>query len=687
MTARLGRCGIHAPSSEGVSWRKLGFAALSIPIVFAGMANADSEPLRIGELMDLGLEELVQLDVISVSKIARPWFGAAAAVYVLTSDDIRRSGARSIAEALRMVPGMNVAQLDNNKWAISARGFNHLYAHHLLVLLDGRSVYSPLHSGVHWDTIDTVLDDIDRIEVVRGPGAALWGANAVNGVINIITKKAEATQGNVVSIGVGNRELDTTFRHGGELGKGSFYRVYGKYSDLGANSRRVGSEAEANDDWRMGRTGFRTEWTRGAFDRYTLQGDVYRGMLGETLRFPDLSVPVLLNTTIATDMKVAGANLLGRWTRQHYNNSELVIQVFADHTSRRELDFFETHNTLDLDLQYSYRASARHMLMWGAGYRTIWDKTEPSFRYGFQHRSQHIDNSGVFIQDEITLTATTDLTAGVKFEHFNYTGWESQPSLRFAWSPTLSQTLWAAVSRAARTPSRNDTDARINAAAFMQNGSTPTVVRILGNPDISSEHVTAYELGLRLTHYDDLYIDVALFRNRYEDLTGTQPETPQFEATPAPNHLVLPRRFVSDTNGHTQGAELAASWWIQSAARLNLSYAYLDMDITSPDQFDISGNSPQHVANVRFDYDWSATWQTQLAAYYVDKLVVQNRTQPVNDYTRIDLTGLWRPRSGLRFMAGVRNAFDPRHQEFGSLPFVVASEVDRTYFVDVTTQF
>ena len=213
MTAQSERSKGFEFTSENATWRKFGFAALSIPMMFVGVANADSDvanadsdPLRIGELMDLGLEELVQLDVISVSKVARPWFGAAAAVYILTGDDIRRSGARSIAEALRLVPGMNVAQLDDNKWAISARGFNHLYAHHLLVLLDGRSVYSPLHSGVHWDTIDTVLDDIDRIEVVRGPGAALWGANAVNGVINIITKKPEATQGNLVSVGVGNRE-------------------------------------------------------------------------------------------------------------------------------------------------------------------------------------------------------------------------------------------------------------------------------------------------------------------------------------------------------------------------------------------------------------------------------------------------------------------------------------------------
>lgn len=686
MTAQPRRSEAPQPASNRVMWRKLGFAALSIPIVFASVENAESEPLRIGELMDLGLEELVQLDVISVSKMARPWFGAAAAVHVLTGDDIRRSGARSIAEALRLVPGMNVAQLDDNKWAITARGFNHLYAHHLLVLLDGRSVYSPLHSGVHWDTIDTVLDDIDRIEVVRGPGAALWGANAVNGVINIITKKPEATQGNLVAIGAGNRELDTTFRHGGEIG-GGFYRVYGKYSDLAANSQRVGSELDANDDWRIGRTGFRTEWTRGAFDRYTVQGDVYRGMLGETLSYPDLSVPFSLRTTMAADMKVAGANLLGRWTRQRYNNAELVIQVYADHASRRELDFSEKHDTLDLDLQYNFRASARHMLMWGAGYRSIWDDTEPSFRYGFQHRSRHIDNSGVFLQDEMTINATMDLTAGIKFEHFDYTGWESQPSLRFAWSPTASQTLWAAVSRAARTPSRNDTDARINTAAFMRNGTTPTVVRILGNPDISSEHVTAYEVGFRLTHHDDVYIDVALFRNRYEDLIGTRPETPEFEATPAPDHLVLPRRFVSDTKGHTQGAELGASWWVRPAARINFSYAYLDMDIQSPDQFDISGNSAQHVGNIRFDYDVSAAWQIEAAAYYVDELNVQNRTQPVNDYTRIDLTSAWRPRSGLRFMAGVRNAFDPRHQEFGSLPFVVASEVDRTYFVDVTSQF
>lgn len=665
---------------------RVGVCLIAVYIACNGTMSIADDSLRVSELTELGFEDLFQIEVTSVSKKPESWFDASAAVYVLSQDDLRRSGARTVAEALRMVPGLNVAQLDANKWAVSARGFNGLYAHDLLVLVDGRSVYSPLHSGVHWDTIDPMIEDIDRIEVIRGPGATLWGANAVNGVINIITKDAALTRGTLVSTGVGDREGNLSVRYGGKTGKNINYRVYAQYTDVDNNARSKDDDREAADDWRMARAGFRMDWSQGPTDDYTLQGGFYSGILGETLSYPELSVPGSFRITEDRDMQVAGAHLLGGWMRRLHDNSDIRLQLYYDHSARDEEPFEEAHDTLDLDLQHTFQFTARNQIIWGGGFRYISDRTQPSFRYGFANDKRKTQQLNLFVQDEIAVSDTVSATAGVKFEHYDYTNWETQPNLRLAWSPSTDQTIWGAVSRAVRTPSRNDDDVIINTAAFPLGDGTPAVVRILGNPNLDSEHVTAYEVGYRVRPTLNSFADIAVFYNKYKRLLGTTSLPSFFESSPSPAHLVLPRQFENDSEGYTQGVELAATTQLRSDVKLSVWYAYLDMEITAPDGFDISGNSPKHQGHARLFWNVSEALSFDTAVYYVSDLNVRNRTQPVDDYVRTDFRVAWHNSARLEIAGGVRNAFDPHHAEYGSIPFVQAAEIGRTFYAQLVAK-
>ncbi len=653
-------------------------------MVFAQVAVVD--------LTELGIEELMQIEVTSVSKKSQLLPQAAAAVFVLTQEDLRRSGVSTIPEALRMVPGINVAQLDGNKWAISARGFNHLYADKLLVLIDGRSGYSPLFSGVHWEVQDTLLEDIERIEVIRGPGTTLWGANAVNGVVNIITKSASETQGNLLSATAGSYEHAIgSIRHGGSVGQSGYYRAYLKFSSYDQNepgSTINGTQPPAADDWRMLRTGFRSDWRLSSRMHFTLQGDYYDGSLGETLSFPNLSVPISFRETTATDMDVSGAHLLARWERAVSTDSDMSFQVYYDRIEREEGAFSEIHDTYDLEFNHRFPLTTNQEIIWGLGYRYIEDRTEESFRYSFAHDERDVDQANAFLQDEIKLTDDVSVILGAKVEHFDYTGYEVLPNARFTWMPTRAQTLWGAVSRAVRTPSRNDDDVIINAAAFpIDDAGTPGVVRILGNTEFDSEKLTAYELGYRVRPRGNLLLDIALYYNDYQDLIGTAALAPFFETDPPPPHMVFPREFTNTTHGHTYGVELVTNWQPLETFQLMAVYSFLEMDIQSKDNFDISGNSPQHQFNLRGYFDLTPQWELDTALYFVDDLNVQNNTQKIDSYVRLDLRLGWKPTRDIEISIGARNVLDDHHAEFGTIPFVVATEIERSIYAKVVTRF
>ncbi|HEY2737950.1 MAG TPA: TonB-dependent receptor, partial [Thermoanaerobaculia bacterium] len=430
-------------------------AAAPLPVPTAQVAQA-VDP---AELKNLSIEELMQLDVTSVSRRSERLSQAAAAIAVITQEDLRRSGVTNLPDALRLVNSLFVGRSSQRDWAITARGFAITTANKLLVLIDGRSIYTPLFSGTFWDVQDTLLEDVDRIEVIRGPGATLWGANAVNGIINIITKRAADTQGGLAVAGAGH-PLERGFgalRYGGTVGESGHYRVYGKGFDRGPLELAGG--ASADDPMHMGQGGFRTDWGEGKADAFTLQGDAYDGRIGQAL---------------GGDTRVDGGNLLGRWSRHVAAGSDLDLQLYWDRTHRLIPETFEEHrDTFDLDLQNHLRVGERHDVVWGFGLRRTQDEVINSAAVAFLPSRQSQDLYSVFAQDEIGLRDDLHLTAGAKLEHNSYTGFELQPNVRMTWVLNDRRTVWGAVSRAVRTPTRLDENIEfLSAGQVVLTGST-----------------------------------------------------------------------------------------------------------------------------------------------------------------------------------------------------------------------
>src|ERR1051325_9339580 len=460
---------------------------------------------------DLTLEELVNIKVTSVSKKETRLEDSPAAIAVLTQEDFQRLGATSIAEALRAVPGVEVARMNANTWAITARGFNGQYANKLLVLVYGRSVYTPTFGGVYWDLQDLVLEDLDRVEVVRGPGGTLWGANAFNGVINIITKSAKDTQGGLISTTLGTEFLpSTSARYGGELTTNLYYRVYGKYFNREGFEDKDGHDMD--DDWRLGRGGARLDWEPSEHNTLTLFGGVYRGTFGEQVQKTGLP---FTNAFFGVDAPTSGGNVLGRWTHIFSEESEFKFQAYYDAIRRVDPfgggdldidnDFFhgnsliEKRDTFDLDFQHRFPLGSRQSVMWGLGFRYSQDSLTSNggeISFNPKHFRDRLFSS--FVQDEIRLFPDKlSLTIGSKFEHNDFTGFEPEPSGRLLWTPTERQTVWGSIGRAVRTPTRVERDARVNLTSFPLPDGTPAQVSLFSNPNLDSETVLAYELGYR----------------------------------------------------------------------------------------------------------------------------------------------------------------------------------------------
>jgi iron complex outermembrane receptor protein len=615
------------------------------------------------ELKQLSLEELMSVDVTSVSKKEEKLFEAAAAIYVITQDDIRRSGATSIPELLRNAPGVEVARVDSHTWAITARGFNSTTANKLLVLIDGRSVYTPLFSGVFWDKQDTLLEDVERIEVIRGPGATLWGANAVNGVINIITKSAKETQGWLVVGGGGTEERGFGgVRYGGQLGANARYRVYAKYANRDDTVLPDGTDAR--DAWQMGQGGFRVDWDASHNNLLTFQGDLYGGGLGQTSTILSPTPPLMrLNTA---DTAVAGGHVLGRWIHHFSETSNVQLQLYYDRTERRiPLVFSEKRDTVDLDVQHRFRLGPRQEIVWGVGYRDTRDQVDHTFNVSWDPDRRATDVVSAFVQDDITLLPNRlRVTLGSKFEHNDFTGVEIQPNARLAWTPTERHTVWAAISRAVRTPTRLDDDIRLNAQVIP--GTPPSVLAVFGSRDFASEALLAYELGYRLQPHPRLFLDVAAFYNVYDRLLSIEgPGPPQ----PLPPVVTIPFTLANNLAGETYGVEVlanyqSANWW-----RWQVGYTYLHMQLRtkqgSSDTTSVAsgeGSSPRHQFFWRSWLDLPANLELDTALRYVDALAYRN----VSQYVALDVRLGWRPTKSLELSVVGQNLLDHRHLEFSS---------------------
>jgi iron complex outermembrane receptor protein len=608
------------------------------------------------DLADLSIEQLSNIVITSVSRQEEHLNNAAASIYIIGANEIRRSGVRSLPEALRLAPNLQISRVDARNYAVTARGFNSPFENKLLVLIDGRSIYSPLFSGVFWDAQDVVMEDIERIEVISGPGATIWGANAVNGVINVITRSSKDTQGGLVSMAGGSEEKDGTVRYGGTLPNGGHYRLYMRYFNVDDTHSEAGVNTETG--MRRRQAGFRTDldMLQGGL---MMAGDIYQGALGQSG---------------TRDIQISGANLVNRYTRKLANDSELRLQLVLDHTERNQpKNFIERLDTVEVEAQHGgLRLGERHSLVWGGGYRYSQDKvTGAGFTFLPEKMNMHWGN--VFAQDEITLAAPLRLTAGVKVEHNNYTGAEYLPNLRLAWTPDARQLVWGSLARTVRAPSRIDRDFYLPAKPVIIAGKPFFLYN--GGPHFESETADVAELGYRAQAGANLSYSATLFYARYDKLRTLEP-LPLFGF-----------EFQNLGKGTTRGLELWSRW--QATADWRLSGGLVTQDINiglKPGSRDsninnLSTNDPKLHWLLRSSYDISDAHQLDLTLRYQGKLP----NPAVPSYHELDLQWLWKPHANLELALIGQNLLHSEHPEFAAAP--TRSVFERSALVKVTWRF
>lgn len=670
-----------------IRFRGLRLGLLGTTLLASGGSYASDQ------LFSLSLEELLALEVTSVSKGAQSISEVAAAIHVITREDIARSGMTSIPDLLRMVPGLHVANIDGNKWSVSARGFGGRWSNKLLVLMDGRTLYTPLFSGVYWDVQNTLLEDVERIEVVRGSGGTIWGSNAVNGVINIITRHTRDTQGGLVVARAGDQERGLSLRYGAELPGDGWFRVYAKADDYDRFTDGYSGLQPAHDAHDMQQAGFRADWNSANGDEFTLQGDVYRGNAEQTtawqeslMSFPDYR---------QDKAELNGANLMLNWKRTLADGSQWQLNTYFDRAEREELVLKQRIDTFDLDMQHRFRASDRQEITWGLGFRRLSENIEGTHTVSFEPGSLRQNLWSAFLQDEIQLQDDLRLIVGSKFEHNDYSGFEYQPNARLLWQASEDHTLWGAVSRAVRTPSRSDRDMFINVwgIPFTYQFS------VSGNDDWRSESATSFELGYRGQPHSDFSLDVTAFYSQYHHLTSNEiistditvlnpfPYTYEHEISLLENRM----------SGESYGVELGATWQVNPDWRLMLGYSWhqfaMHLDEGSTDngdsELDREQGTPQQQLQLRSKWDIRHDLQLDAGLYLVDGIDVRD-TSPfrrhVPGYARLDLRLGWMPRKDLEFSLIGQNLLDDSHPEYYSADGY-SSEVPRAVFGQVKVLF
>jgi iron complex outermembrane recepter protein len=620
-------------------------------------------------LMDMDLDALATVTITSVSKKEQRLADTAAAVTVLSNDDILRSGATSLPEALRLVPGLNVAQIDASTWAVSSRGFNGQFANKLLVMIDGRSVYTPLFSGVYWDVQNVLLEDVDRIEVIRGPGATVWGANAVNGVINVVTKSAKDTQGGLVYGGTGT-EKTAMFgaRYGAKVSDNTFLRVYAKYDQM--DDTQLATGRDAADEWFIGQAGFRLDYDNEK-NHGTWQGDIYDG--GQ----------------LASDgYDVFGANTLGRWSHRLSDTSGVEVQAYYDRVERVDSFFDTARDTFDVTAEHTFALGKRNNVIWGVGYRFSHLETEgaspnPAFA-SVVDESFNTDLASAFVQDDFTVIENKlILTAGTKLEHNDFTGVEVQPSGRLTYKPAENQTIWGSVARAVRTPSEVEGRDFVRIGlGFVPPNIVPTLV---GNDEVNSEELIAYELGYRIQPTKRLSVDVAAFYNDYDRLITVVGGGAPFPIAGTPL-LAAPQTFVNELEGESYGGEASVTYQPLDNVRITAGYQllWLQLHRQRPGvEEDGEGGSPRNQALLRVAYDITKQLQFDVTARYVENLP----SSGIHSYIDADARLAWNATKNLQIALVGQNLLDSQHPEypagFGGAP----NEIERAGYLKLTYKF
>ncbi len=654
--------------------------AMLIGMPFQTNAAGEHNP----DTLQMSLEDLLDAQVTSLSKRPQSLSDTAAAVFVIGNEDMRRAGVTSIAEALRMVPGISVARIGSNKWAVGSRGFVGRFSNKLLVLVDGRSVYTPSFSGVYWEAQDIMLEDVERIEVIRGPGATIWGANAVNGVINIISKHAADTQGGVLVAGAGTEERGFgSVRYGTRLAEGVYGRAYVKGFER--DQARFTDGSGAGDTWDTLRGGFRVDARLDERNQLTFQGDLYQGDVNQTLLLNSTTAP--FNFVIDDNTAMSGGNLLLRWRHLVSATSDWELQAYFDWTDRDETTIHEQRRTLDLDLTHRSVLGGEHTLTWGLGYRYTGDSMTEGFGNVFTPDSRNDQLFSAFVQDEVAfLDDRLHLILGTKLEHNDYSGFEIQPSARLSWRVSGDQQLWAAVSRAVRTPARIEHDVTSVFAGTQDSsapgvpGMPPILVVAHGDDDMGAEELTAYELGFRFAPAADWSLDLAGFYNDYDKMRVFQDGAPIFRG----NYLELPVTLANGASGSTYGLELSAVWQITDTWRLDGAYSYMETDVDWPRPFEQVQNTaaPRHQISLRSGMDLGAGLSLDLWVRYTDRIEVYSTNVsseliPVDDYWNLDLRLAWRPAPNLELSLVGQNLLQDSHLEYIQEAFTLPTEVQR----------
>jgi iron complex outermembrane recepter protein len=641
---------------------------------------AQTEPI---DLAHISIEDLMNIQITSAAKKEQRAEDVPAAVFVITQDDIRRSGLHSLPELFRLVPGMQVAQVNANKWAVSARGFNDLFSNKLLVLIDGRSIYTHSFSGVLWDGEDLLLQDIDRIEVIRGPGGAVWGANAVNGVINIVTKSAVDTQGTTVAASAGTFERDqASIRHGGSLG-GVAYRVFTQWSAYAASGDLAG--ALADDRWNSLATGVRADWSRGG-DAVMAQGNFTIGQSRPHWKQLFSPSPAVAPSSAGVS-DVSTNTLMGRWGHTQSGGSLFQVQAFRSVRLRDESTLWSQESTYDVELQYRTALAARHDLVVGGGYRDDNLQTRPTFSLNIPSSQQRVFN--MFVQDEITIGPRVKVTLGSKLERDSLAGWGALPSARVMWNVTpTTQRAWAAVSRARRTPSSAELGMRVNFAAIPGDG-IPLVFGLVGNPQFQTEQLTEVEGGYRFQIGSTAAFDVAVFRGSYAHLSTQEPIAPSFQPLPEP-HLLVANQYANLLSANTSGVEIAGHWTPAGWWRLDASYSgfhvspRVDAASRDPAGPEFDANAPQHQWQLHSSLWPTPRLQVDASLYHVGRL----RQVGAEAYTRADVRVEFKISERLAAIATGQNLFDRAHAEFPSIILpVVNTAVPRSGGLSLSWMF
>lgn len=651
-----------------------------------GLAEATAvEPKN--EYLDMDISQLMKITVTSVSKKPQTVADAAAAVFVISQEDIRRSGATTIADALAMAPGLQVARISSSKWSISSRGFAGYASNKLLVLIDGRSVYSPAYSGTFWDMQSTLLEDIERIEVIRGPGATLWGANAVNGVINIITKKAEETQGGLIRAGVGNQEkVMGGARWGGKINDSTFSRLYLTYDERASNTLKEGG-GDGHDGWKPAQTGFRIDGEPAGNKQWTLQGDVFKNDQDQTFYPIWTATPPYLKSA-ALETEVEGANLLGRWRQELSQGDVITVQGYYDYNKRDESYFQQEFMTGDLDVQYETKMGEKQNLTMGAGYRSVNGSFDKTTQVVLPERNDSLYSA--FLQDEIGITDSLWLTLGTKYEHNDHTGSEWQPSIKVLSKVKENQSVWASVARAVRTPALADRYGRI-LIGILPSEQGVKEITFSGDSQFGSETVIAYEMGYRVQASNSLSIDFSVFYNDYREL---------YTIKPRPSLSGYDLVFINGVDGESYGGEAVVDWKATSWLSFVLTYSRLEMDLrtTEPGGLDLAADyveqaSPVNQASLRSAVDLAKDWQFNLWVRYVDGITARNSANllgsevDIERYVVVDANIIWKPSKNVEIMLAGQNLADDRQLQYAMEYMTPQTEIERSVYAKITWRF